>query len=65
MLRVRVSNTKGKERRGWGSEVSLLPCFCAEVLLVPGGAGLPHLRVLWHVCQWVRADNVPVKTKSP
>lgn len=36
-LRVRVSRTEEV------SEVSLVPCFCAKVLLISGAACLPHL----------------------
>lgn len=49
---------------GWVSEVSLVSGLCAKVLLVSGAASLPHLGVLWHVCEWVGPDDVPVNTKA-
>lgn len=45
------------------SKVGFIFCLCPEVLLVPA-ASLSHLRVLWHMCKWVRANNVPAWTKS-
>lgn len=45
------------------SKVGFIFCLCPKVLLVPA-ASLSHLRVLWHVCKWVRANNVPARTKS-
>lgn len=47
-----------------GSEVSLLLGLRAKVLLVLGAARLPHLRVLWHVSQRVRADDVPAEARQ-
>lgn len=46
--------------RTWGfSEVGLVPCVCAKLLVVSGASGRPCGWVVWHMRQWVGPDNVP------
>lgn len=70
MLRVRVSllsagvGEQGCEDWGGDSEVGFVSRRCAQVLFVFGAMGLPHVLFIWHVCQWVRADDVPAEKQD-